>query len=216
MTTAAAMKKHLIFDFGAVVFRWQPVDLLQRVLPRHAPDAGSAKALAERIFQGYSGPWGRFDLGTIEVPALVDALVAQADLPPDDVRALIAAVPHALEPLADTQSLIERLRAAGHRLFYLSNMPAPFADHLEATHGFLRYFEAGVFSGRVQLAKPDPAIFQLALQRFGIEAADAVFLDDHLANVDAARALGLGAVLFEHATQAEAKLRELGVALDAA
>lgn len=205
------MKKHLIFDFGAVVFRWQPVDLLQRVLPRHAPDADAARALAGRIFQGYSGPWGRFDLGTIEVPALIDALVDQAGLTAAEVRTLLAAIPSALEPLADTLALIERLRAAGHRLFYLSNMPAPFADHLEATHGFLRHFEAGVFSGRVQLAKPDAAIFQLALQRFGIDAADAVFLDDHPANVDAARALGIGAVLFEHAAQAEAELRANGL-----
>jgi HAD superfamily hydrolase (TIGR01509 family) len=210
------MPKHLIFDFGAVVFRWQPIDLLQRVLPQRAPDAEASRALAERIFKGYTGPWGRFDLGTIEVPELVEALVAQAGLTADEARTLIAAIPPALEPLTDTLALIERLRAAGHRLFYLSNMPAPFADHLEATHGFLRHFESGVFSGRVQLAKPDPAIFQLALQRFGIEAADAVFLDDHPANVDAARALGLGAVLFAHAAQAEAELHQHGITLAAA
>lgn len=207
------MKKHLIFDFGAVVFRWQPVDLLQHVLPHRAPDARAAQALAGRIFQGYTGPWGRFDHGSIEVPELVDALVEQAGLAADEVHALLAAIPSALEPLPDTLALIDCLRAAGHRLFYLSNMPAPFADHLEAAHGFLRHFEAGVFSGRVQLAKPDAAIFRLALQRFGIAAADAVFLDDHPANVDAARALGIGAVLFEHAAQAEAELRDFGIVL---
>jgi HAD superfamily hydrolase (TIGR01509 family) len=210
------MPKHLIFDFGAVVFRWQPIDLLQQVLPLRAPDAAASRALAERIFKGYTGPWGRFDLGTIEVPELVDALVDQAGLSADEARRLITAIPPALEPLPDTLSLIERLRAAGHRLFYLSNMPAPFADHLEATHGFLRHFEDGVFSGRVQLAKPDAAIFQLSLQRFGIAAADAVFLDDHPANGEAARALGLGAVLFEHAAQAEAELRSFGIELTAA
>ena len=205
------MKKHLIFDFGAVVFRWQPVDLLQRVLPEHAPDAEAARALADRIFKGYTGAWGRFDLGTIEIPELIEALVAQSGLPAADLQRLVATIPSALEPLPDTVDWIARLHAAGHRLFYLSNMPAPFADHLEATHDFLARFEDGVFSGRVRQAKPDAAVFRLALDRFGVAAQDCVFLDDHPANVEAARALGLHAVLFENVAQASDALRAQGL-----
>ncbi|RZS53043.1 HAD family hydrolase [Sphaerotilus mobilis] len=205
------MKKHLIFDFGAVVFRWQPVDLLREVLPAHASDADAARALAERIFKGYTDAWGRFDHGTIEVPELVEALAVQSGLSAAEMQRLVDAVPAALEPLPDTVAWLDRLRAAGHRLFYLSNMPAPFADQLEARHAFLGHFESGVFSGRVQLAKPDAAIFRLALERFGIAAEDTVFFDDHPANVDAARALGLHAVLFQNAAQAEADLRAEGL-----
>ncbi|MGY0196313.1 HAD family hydrolase [Leptothrix sp. BB-4] len=205
------MTRHLIFDFGAVVFRWQPVDLLQQVLPEHAPDADAARALADRIFRGYTGPWGRFDHGTIEIPELVEALAAQTGLPARELQRLVDTIPSALEPLPDTVAWIGRLHQAGHRLFYLSNMPAPFADHLQATHAFLGQFEDGVFSGRVQLAKPDAAIFRLALDRFGIAAEDTVFLDDHVANVDAARALGLHAVLFENAAQAARELAAFGL-----
>ncbi len=205
------MSRHLIFDFGAVVFRWQPIDLLQQVLPDHAPDAEAARALADRIFKGYTGAWGRFDHGTIEIPELIDALVAQSGLPAAALQRLVDTIPSALEPLPDTVAWLDRLRTAGHRLFYLSNMPAPFADHLEASHAFLRHFESGVFSGRVQLAKPDAAIFRLALDRFGVAAEDSIFLDDHPANVDAARALGLHAVLFENVAQAEAELRTTGL-----
>ena len=211
MTQSMTPKKHLIFDFGAVVFRWQPVELLRQVMPEHAHDDEVARRLVDRIFKGYTGPWGRFDLGTITVPELIEALAVQTGLPASAMQRLVDAVPHALAPLPETVGWLERLREAGHRLFFLSNMPAEVADHLEASHAFLSHFEAGVFSSRVQLSKPDAAIFQLALERFGIAAQDTIFLDDLPANVEAARALGLHAVQFEHAAQAADALAALGV-----
>jgi HAD superfamily hydrolase (TIGR01509 family) len=71
-----------------------------------------------------------------------------------------------------------------------------------------------VFSSRVGLCKPEPAIFELALQRFGLAPADAVFLDDHAANVHAARALGLPTIHFSDAAQAGAELCALGLSAD--
>ena len=203
--------KHLIFDFGAVVFQWQPAALLARVLPQHAHDDASTQALQRDFFQGYGGAWGRFDRGTIELPELTSALMAQTGLGEAEVRAVIDAVPHELAPMSASVSLLRRLRDAGHRLFYLSNMPRPYADHLEQSHHFLSWFDDGVFSGRVQLSKPEPAIFVHALERFGVPAGDCIFLDDHPANVEAARALGIDAVLFSDAAQAEAELRQMGV-----
>jgi HAD superfamily hydrolase (TIGR01509 family) len=90
-------------------------------------------------------------------------------------------------------------------------MPAPFADHLERSHDFMACFEAGVFSARVGLVKPEPAIFELALRRFGLAAGDAIFVDDHPANIVAARAIGLRSVQFANAAQASRELVELGI-----
>jgi len=203
--------KHLIFDFGAVVFQWQPAALLARVLPQRAHDEASTQALQRDFFQGYGGAWGRYDRGTIERPELIEGLVAQTGLHADEVAAVVDAVPAELAPIGPTVELLGRLRDAGHRLFYLSNMPRPLATHLEQSHHFLSWFDDGVFSGRVQLSKPEPAIFVHALERFGVPAGDCIFLDDHPANVEAARALGIDAVLFSDAAQAEAELREMGV-----
>ena len=137
--------------------------------------------------------------------------MAQTGLHADEVAAVVDAVPAELAPIGPTVELLGRLRDAGHRLFYLSNMPRPLATHLEQSHHFLSWFDDGVFSGRVQLSKPEPAIFVHALERFGVPAGDCIFLDDHPANVEAARALGIDAVLFSDAAQAEAELREMGV-----
>lgn len=203
------LRKRLIFDFGAVVFRWAPQELLAQLLPQHVAGPADAAALVQRFFQGFGGPWGRFDRGDIERPALTAALAAQTGLSAAEVNVVIDAVPRALTPLPDTVAWLGRLREAGHRLYYLSNMPAPYADHLEREHAFLTWFADGVFSARVRLGKPDEAIFRLALARFGERAEDCVFIDDHPANVAAARRLGLSAVLFRDAAQAQAELAGL-------
>jgi putative hydrolase of the HAD superfamily len=89
-------------------------------------------------------------------------------------------------------------------------MPAPFAAHFERTHDFMNLFESGVFSSRVQLLKPAPEIFEHAAALFRRRPADLLFLDDHLPNIDAARAAGWQAVHFDNAAQAEAEVLALG------
>jgi putative hydrolase of the HAD superfamily len=205
---AAPMK--FVFDFGAVLFDWRPPALLRQHLPQRVVDEASAAHWVQQFFQDYSGDWGAFDGGTLAADELVARIAARTGLSPAEVQAVVDAVPQALAPLPDSVALLARLRRAAQPLYYLSNMPAPYADHLERTHPFVGWFDDGVFSSRVKLSKPAPAIFALAQQRFGHPGHELVFLDDHPANVAAARAAGWNALLFRDAAQAEADLRAAG------
>lgn len=199
-----------VFDFGRVLFSWQPEKLLQHVLPRRATDAASAAFWVDQVFQSYGGDWGEFDRGMVTPDQLVQRIAGRTGLPAAEVQAVVSAGPHWLLPIPATVDLLTRLRQGGRPMFYLSNMPAPFADHLERTHPVVGQFDAGVFSARVNLIKPDPAIFDLAAQRFGLPPSELVFLDDHPANVAAAQAAGWRALLFSDAAQAERDLRQAG------
>lgn len=201
----------IVFDFGGVLFRWQPAQLLLRELPHRLADTSAAQALAAQFFQGYGGDWAAFDRGEIEVPQLARNIAARTGLAPADVQRVIDGVKHELQPLPDSVALLQRLHVQGRRLHYLSNMPAPYADHLEAQHDFLRCFESGIFSARERLAKPEPAIFEHAARRFGAAPRELLFLDDYPVNVEAALRCGWQALLFESAAQAEAALRERGL-----
>lgn len=201
----------VVWDFGGVLFQWRPPEMLKRELPHRATDDATAARWVAAIFQGYGGDWGDFDRGTVEVPALVDRIAARSGLAAHEVRRVVEGVPRELQPMPASLALIERLRAAGHRQFFLSNMPAPYADHLEREHGFVRSFEDGVFSARVQAVKPEPAIFELAARRFGLPPAELLFFDDHLPNVHAAREAGWHAEHFTGAGAAEAALRRHGL-----
>jgi putative hydrolase of the HAD superfamily len=201
----------LIFDFGGVLFHWNPLRLLARVLPHRADTPAKAEHWKGQFFQGYTGDWGAFDSGLIGVDELCQRIASRTGLSQEEVQAVVDAVPNELAPIADTVTLLRRLREAGYRLHYLSNMPAPYARHLLQTHSFLGLFDDGIFSCDVRLSKPAPAIFQAAFQRFDLQPAQAVFIDDHPPNISTAQALGLPALLFTDAPTLEAALSARGL-----
>jgi putative hydrolase of the HAD superfamily len=91
--------------------------------------------------------------------------------------------------------LVEEQRAAGVRLALLSNAPHVQADAFDKvawTVGFERVF----VSARLGMVKPDPAIFEHVLQELDAKPEDVTFVDDRAANVEAAAALGIRALLF--------------------
>jgi putative hydrolase of the HAD superfamily len=202
--------KKIVFDFGGVLFHWKPSRLVQRELPLRAPDEASGQRWAEAVFQGYGGDWAEFDRGTLEVPELVQRIAARTGLHADEALRVVMGVPVELQPQPDTLDLLRRLRDAGHGLHYLSNMPRPFAAVIEARNPFIAWFRSGVFSAREGVIKPEPAIYELAATRFKAQPDELVFLDDHLPNVLAARALGWHALHFSTAATAEAAMRDAG------
>jgi putative hydrolase of the HAD superfamily len=202
---------NLVFDFGGVVFRWQPRQLLARLLPHRAATPQAAQALFDDFFEDYRGDWGEFDRGTIEPGPLAERIARRTGLALAEVGAVIDAVPAELQPVAGTVDLLQRLHSRGQALHFLSNMPEPYARHLERTHGFLALFRSGVFSARVHLIKPEPAIFAHAAQALGLVPARTFFIDDVLHNVEAARAAGWQALQFQDPAQCEAALRARGL-----
>jgi putative hydrolase of the HAD superfamily len=201
----------LVFDFGGVLFRWQPHEFMPRLLPQRATSEAAVTALVSDFFQGFSGDWADFDRGVVDEARVAMRIAWRTGLDVADVRKVIDAVPSELQLMPHAEPLLQRLRAGGHRLFYLSNMPTPYADHLEQAHPLSQWFEAGVFSSRVGLLKPQPAIFHEAARRFGAAPRELLFIDDFALNVKAARALGWDAIHFLSAAQCEAELAARGL-----
>ncbi|MFZ5550340.1 MAG: HAD family hydrolase [Pseudomonadota bacterium] len=201
----------VVFDFGRVVFDWQPEALLSRVLPHRAHSAEAAVHWTAQIFQSYQGDWGDFDAGRVEVPALVSRIAGRTGLGEHEVQAVVDAAPASLTPLAGTVALMARLKDAGLPLYFLSNMPLPFAEHLERSHDFMGWFAGGVFSSRAKVNKPSRAIYDHALQQFGLPAPQVLFIDDHGPNIEAAQALGWQAVQFTGDVALERELSARGL-----
>jgi putative hydrolase of the HAD superfamily len=210
MTEELQTGRALVFDFGRVVFRWRPEALVAAAIPHRATDPEAVRHWVGQVFQAYDGDWGDFDRGVVEAPELARRIAARTGLSEPEVAAIIAGCPDELVPLPDTVAWIRRWHARGRPLHYLSNMPEPFAANFERTHDFMQLFESGVFSARVKLIKPEPAIFEHATAVFRRRPADLLFLDDHLPNIAAARAAGWQAVHFVDAAQAEAEVTALG------
>lgn len=201
----------LVWDFGGVLFNWNPGALVRRELPQRAGSEAEVAHWVGAIFQSYGGDWGEFDRGALSVPVLAQRIATRTGLSPQEVLAVVDGVPRELKPKADSVALLRQLRDAGQAQFFLSNMPEPCADRLEAEHDFIGWFADGVFSGRVKAIKPEREIFELAAARFGLAPAELLFFDDHPPNVEAARAAGWQAEVFTTAAVAAEQLRARGL-----
>jgi putative hydrolase of the HAD superfamily len=203
----------VVFDFGAVLFRWQPADLLLGVVPEHAPDRDTAAALGGQIFQSFTpeSDWAQFDLGRVEAAELAQRIGRRTGLPVDAVARVIEAACQHLVVLPDSLALMRALKAAGHRLFFLSNMPLSYADHLERVNPFIGEFEDGIYSSRVGLMKPWPALFQMAHAQFGLDqVGQTLFIDDNAHNIAACEDHGWQGLHFQDAAQARHELIRRG------
>jgi putative hydrolase of the HAD superfamily len=101
----------------------------------------------------------------------------------------------------------ESVRAAGTRTAILSNMPLPLREYLDSRCPWMPAVDHSTYSCDVRMTKPDPRIYRHCLEGLGVKAEETVFLDDREENVEAARGLGIHAILFTSYEQAVAEVR---------
>jgi len=202
-------KMNVVFDFGAVLFTWRPAELLAQSFPREAATPKMAGQLAQAMF-GHPD-WHAFDRGTLPMATVIDRTAARLALDHATLLTLVEGIGERLIPMQESVSLLGQLRARGTPLYFLSNMPEPYARTLERQHAFLQWFDGGIFSGDVNCIKPEPDIYALLQSRYGLDPAQTVFIDDLLANIQAAQTHGWQGIHFESATQLREDLAQLGL-----
>ena len=89
----------------------------------------------------------------------------------------------------DNVALLQRLREAGVPNYCITNFSGPKFALSQKRYPFLAGFDGIIVSGDEQILKPDPAIYNLLLDRYGLEAADCVFIDDSKAECRRGRGL---------------------------
>ena len=195
-----------VFDFGAVLVTWQPLNLLAECFPQQADTPAHAGHLAHAVF-GHED-WQNYDRGVHSMDEVIARTSARLGLDQPRFDALVRGIGQRLLPMHDTVEWLASLHArreAGEdvRLYFLSNMPVDYARVLEREFEFLNWFDGGIFSGDIGAIKPEEAIYRALQDRHQLVPAQTVFFDDLLGNVQAARALGWHALQFHNAAQAQ-------------
>jgi 2-haloacid dehalogenase len=195
----------VIWDLGGVLICWDPRALYRRLMPEPEVDP----FLAEIGFTewnhaqdaGRSMPDGVAELAGVfpHRRALIEAYAARFG------ETMLGPVPGSVELLGQLRSL------GAVRLFALTNWSADTFHLARRGYDFLDWFEAVVVSGEERLAKPDPQLFRLLLERHRLRPRSTVFIDDSPANIRAATALGLIGLLFTDADALRADLSRLGL-----
>ena len=196
----ASPVRNVIFDFGGVLVRWQP----EAVIAGFYADEPSRALVRDAVIR--HPDWIDIDRGTLSESAAIERFAARMGRPAAEMRALMQHIKDSLTPLPDSIALLNELAQRGVPLYGLSNMSVPFFALLKSRHEHWDRFRGIVISGEVGLVKPDPEIFHHLTQRHGLLAAETVFIDDHLPNIESARRLGFRTI---HFTNAEECRREL-------
>jgi putative hydrolase of the HAD superfamily len=188
----------VLFDFGGVLVREGSIRELARIAPDHDPDDVLAIALGEYHSDG-DHPWHRVERGELAmaewyrltVMALEQAGMAVAARPSGD-RPPVVFTPS--EPMVDA---VREARAAGCRTAVVTNNARELGTVWRAALPLDELFDTVVDSSAVGVRKPGAAIFALTLERLGVAADRAAFLDDVASNCEGARRTGLHAILVE-------------------
>ena len=180
-----------VFDLGGVLIDWNPRHLYRKLF------GGDDTAMEQFLASVCTQDWNECQDAGRSFAEAVEVLCV--DHP--DKRALIEAWGLRFDemmagPIHGTVEILAALRARGVPLYALSNWSAETYPVAERRFDFLGWFRGVLISGRESVKKPDPRIFQLLLERYGIAPADAVYVDDSPRNVAAAAALGIHAVHF--------------------
>jgi putative hydrolase of the HAD superfamily len=184
----------VIFDFGGVILDSTAVQDKSH-LEQWAQRLGLTRPALTDALWGQN--WRELERGQIDDGVYNRRLSAALGLP--DMQALrqFQAEFYAKDRLFPGMiDLIERLRQAGCQVALLTNAFVGLDQVALRKWGLdlQAAFDVYVNSALVKLAKPDPAIYQLALQRLGVRPEQAIFIDDNLLNVQAAAQLGIHAI----------------------
>ena len=197
--------KAVLFDIGNVFVRWDPRYLYEKLIT----DPAELDFFLENVVTlawhthhdaGRTFAEGREILAR-DYPQYLDLIAAYDTRWTETIGEL----------LTGTVEVLEALRAKGIPCYALTNFSAEKWPHFERSYAFTQHFAGVVVSGEEGLVKPDPQIFQLCIDRFGLDPKQTRFIDDRAENVQAAETLGFKGHIFTNSDMLKRDMQKTGV-----
>ncbi len=194
---------NIIFDFGGVLLDWNP----HYIYDPYFGDAEKAEWFLTHIC---TFEWNQQHDGGRPIAEGVAELTAQH---PEWAKEIALYYDQFLTAISGQipgmEELIKQLKASGLHTYGLTNWSAETFALVRPKYPVLDLMEDIIVSGEEKVMKPDPRIFHLALQRFGIQADESIFIDDNPNNVSAAEREGIHGILFQGKETLEKTLETL-------
>ena len=189
---------NIVFDMGGVLMDWDPVKISLKL----CPDSDDAALLRKAVFD--SREWGFADAGAIKPETI--AWTAKLKLPERLHEYADRFVKHwcdegVFDPLPAAGELVRELKAEGYGVYLLSNAGASFERYRHRIPA-IECFDGMRVSCYEHVAKPDAPIYLLLCERYGLDPARCLFVDDVLRNVVGAERAGMQGYLYKKDTEA--------------
>lgn len=186
------MIKNVIFDIGDVLvhFRWKQVMI----------DLGFSETEIALLYKALfeSRWWNEWDRGVIPEEEIMRHMKEEGKGLETQMGRFFEHKGELVIQYPYVEAWMQSLKQQGMKLYLLSNYPMSlFELHAKNTFTFLPYVDGKVVSGYVKHVKPEPEIYTILLNTYGLKPEECVFLDDRADNVEAARKMGIHGILFE-------------------
>ena len=192
----------IIFDFGNVFVKWDVYAVYNRFFPNPQAVDSFLEEIHFAEWNEHQDAGRPFKEGVAELsaqyPQYADLIQAYDTYWEDSIT----------EVYHGTVEILRRLKKEGWPLYLLSNFSGEKFPIMEQRYDFIKLFDDVIISGDHKLVKPDPAIFQVALEKFKLNPHTCLFIDDSLPNIETARSLGFHTIQFHSPEQLE---RDLGI-----
>lgn len=185
------MYQNVIFDYGNTLAAYIERDIARRFVPNEADAALFGEVFFDRLY------FDRLDDGSITNE---EWFAAAAKRLPERLHPVMKAAAdgwyRTLPDIPGMGAVVARLRAAGRGLYLLSNISREFATNAHELP-ILQGFHGMVMSGPLGIVKPERGIYEHLLQKYDLDPATCVFVDDRAINIEGARAAGIAGYLFD-------------------
>lgn len=203
------MIKTIIFDIGNVLagFAWR----------EYFQSFGYSKEVFQRISKATveSKIWAEYDRGALTDEEILDKFVENDPGIEKELRQSLTNIKGLLKKYDYAVPWVKELKEKGYQVLVLSNFASKAYTDCQVVLEFLKYVDGGILSFRDKVIKPEPEIYQLIIDRYGLVPEECVFLDDTEKNLRAAEEFGMHTIHFTERERALEKLKKLGVEMNA-
>lgn len=183
------MIKNVIFDIGMVLISFDWDGFLTKLYGEKAAEVISKATWGNPT-------WSEFDRAVWSFDEVVDSFVKTAPEYESEIREALRRIGECPEKQPYAIPWVEELKAAGYRVYFLSN----YFEYLEnANRGildFIPHMDGGVFSYQIHMTKPSAEIYDYICRKYDLSPGECLFIDDSAKNVAGARAFGMESIQF--------------------
>ena len=195
--------KNVVFDFGGVLVDWNPHHLYDKYFGSSEKATWFLENICRYSWNLQMDKGKPFSEGVAELQAIY----------PEWSEAIGIYHTRWIEMMGGevegTPDLLRRLKAAGYRVFGLSNWSMETFPLVRDEFPIFKELEGKVISGEELMVKPEPEIYHCLFKRYGLVPEESIFVDDNADNVAASIREGMPAIRFVGAQELERELREV-------
>lgn len=195
----------IIFDFGNVFVNWDARNLYKRFFPNLQAVDSFLEEIHFIEWNARQDAGRSFQEGVAELSAQYPhyaGLIQAYDMYWEESLT---------ETLHENIETAQKLKECGWPLYLLSNFSVEKFEFVKKKYDFLKIFDEMIISGEHKLVKPDPAIFELALKKVHRRAAECLFIDDSLPNIESARRMGFATIHYQSPAQLRRDLNQYSI-----